>query len=83
MEKDAKTQEPLYENSDLSFSDETENEMSDLSIADLEPWLIENIDRDKSESILTNYKECYQSGTFLIRKSESNSTEYPYTLCVL
>jgi hypothetical protein len=46
-----------------------------------DPWLIENINRGESAYILMNYRECFQTGTFLIRSSETNNLNY--TCCIL
>ncbi len=45
-----------------------------------EPWFIHNIDQAKSNEILKTYRECFETGTFLIRNSKNSKD---YTLCVL
>lgn len=69
-------EKPLYENVLLEETQEG-NEI------DIDPWFLENINSEKCEYLLTYYKECRRSGTFLIRRSQSNSNTHPFTLCIL
>ena len=68
-------QQPVVE----SITSDTAYEIVD----DTEPWLIENINAEESVFLLLNYKEYQENGTFLIRRSQRNLAECPYTLCVL
>ena len=46
-----------------------------------EQWRIDELDREKSEKVLKNYRECLETGTFLIRRSEGDKNSL--TLCIL
>jgi hypothetical protein len=67
---------PIYDNAEM-------NELFENSETDSEPWLLEDLNSQDCEYLLNYYRECMRSGTFLIRKSQSNSNIQPYTLCTL
>jgi hypothetical protein len=60
----------LYENSENSLYENEENNE--------EKWLVDRISPSESVMILKNFKECFKTGTFLIRISSSN----PKNLCL-
>ena len=77
IENNKNDKQAIYDNLEIESLENSETD------TDIEPWLLEDLSSQDCEYLLTYYRECMRSGTFLIRKSQNNSHLQPYTLCIL